>query len=92
MGLKLYSLGGTPMFKQGQIRKFLLISVGFGVVIGLIFPLFASIFTEYKSAELKTLFIISCIAAGIMVGVASYIVANFTLIASLKTLSAFSDD
>ncbi len=36
------------MFKAGQIRKFLLLSLGFGVLMGLIFPIYASFFTEYK--------------------------------------------
>ncbi len=80
------------MLKPGQIRRFLLISVGFGIIIGIIFPFFASMFTVYKSPEMKTWFIFSCIAAGIAVGAFSYLVANVTLISSIRNLYQHFDN
>ncbi|MDQ7094828.1 methyl-accepting chemotaxis protein [Desulfosporosinus sp. PR] len=80
------------MFKSGQIRKFFFISVGFGFAIGILFPFYASIFTIYKSEEMRVLFSISCIAAGIIVGVVSYIVANITLISSIRSLYKHFDN
>jgi Methyl-accepting chemotaxis protein len=43
-------------------------------------------FTVYKSVEMKIWFTFSCIAAGIAVGVFSYLVANITLISSIRSL------
>lgn len=80
------------MFKQGQIRKFLFASIGFGTITGIIFPLFASIFTDYKSGQHKVAFVILCIVAGITVGLVSYFVANLTLIASIKKLHNHFDN
>lgn len=74
------------MFKSGQIRKFLVLSLGFGILMGLIFPIYASIFTEYKSEACKIPFIISCVLAGVAVGLVSYFIAYMTLIKSIKIL------
>lgn len=52
------------MFKAGQTRKFLFYSLAFGEFMGLIFPVFASIFTEYKNDQYRIFFIISCMVAG----------------------------
>ena len=79
------------MFKTGQIRKFRLVSLGFGVCIGIIFPFYTSIFTVYKNEEMRLIFIISCVLAGICVGGVSIIAANFTLISSIKRLYQYFD-
>jgi methyl-accepting chemotaxis protein len=74
------------MFRPGKIRTFLLISVGVGFIMGVIFPLFASIFTIYKNENSKMLFTISCILAGLTVGIISYMVAKVTLISSIEKM------
>jgi methyl-accepting chemotaxis protein len=80
------------MFKAGQIRKFLFLSLGFGLIMGLVFPIFASFFTEYKNKECQIIFIISCIIAGITVGLVSYLIANITIIKSIKMLYKHFDN
>lgn len=74
------------MIKIGQIRKFLLLSLGFGILMGLIFPIFASFFTVYKSQESQFIFITACILAGVTVGAVSYFIAHITIIKSIKGL------
>lgn len=74
------------MNKTGQIRKYLWYSLGFGILMGCIFPVFASFFTTYKSETSRWIFIVACVFAGITVGLVSYFIAHITIIASIKKL------
>lgn len=53
---------------------------------GIIFPVFASFFTVYKSPESKVIFVVACIFAGITVGLMAYFMAHVTIISSIKKL------
>lgn len=74
------------MFKAGQIRRFLFLSLGFGILMGIIFPIFTSFFMEYKNEEGKLIFIVLCIVAGILVGLVAYFIAHLTIIKSIRTM------
>lgn len=80
------------MLKSGQIAKFRTISLGVGVAMGVVFPFYASIFTVYKKSSYAIPFAVSCVLAGIFVGFISFLVANFTLINSIKKLYAHFDN
>ncbi len=69
------------------IRDNFIFSIGFGILVGIIFPLYASLFVHYKSAHLKHLFILSSIAAGVCVGVIAFIITKVTIIRVIKLLS-----
>ncbi len=69
------------------IRQNFFLSVGFGVVVGIIFPIYASLFVNYKSTHLRHLFILSSVAAGICVGIIAFIITRVTIIRVIKLLS-----
>lgn len=71
---------------MGVIRRYMLLSMGAGVVMGAIFPPFASLFTEMRKPEYGLPFVMSCIAAGVVVGFVSYLIGRFTLIAAIRTM------
>ncbi|HAN09767.1 MAG TPA: hypothetical protein DCP90_04045 [Clostridiales bacterium] len=74
------------MLKKGTIRNFLISSIFFGFVVGIIFPYYSVLFTNYKDPSLELPFAISCCVAGISIGIMSYAIANFTIIKSVKRL------
>jgi len=51
---------------------------------GIVFPFFASIFTEYKSSVYQIPFMISCVVAGCIVGVISFFIGKITLINAIR--------
>jgi methyl-accepting chemotaxis protein len=70
------------------IRKFLMFSLLFGVIVGAIFPLYANIFIEsWKSDTMFAAFCAGCIIAGIFVGGFSFLIFKFTILKILKDLS-----
>ena len=72
--------------KKSVIRRYLFLSMLAGIMMGLIFPPFASLFTQYKSPGAALWFILSCVAAGIAVGGLSFLIGRMTLIASIRQL------
>lgn len=70
--------------RNSIIRKYLILSISSGVIMGVIFPPFASIFTVYKKDNFALPFTFLCIGAGIVVGLLSYIIGKYTLINSIK--------
>lgn len=73
-------------FPKSVIRRYFILSIGSGILMGLIFPPFAGLFTIYKKESYSILFTLSCVAAGIIVGLISYYIGKFTLISSIKNL------
>ncbi|HNX23783.1 MAG TPA: methyl-accepting chemotaxis protein [Spirochaetota bacterium] len=75
--------------KEGSIiKKFLIFSLLFGVMVGAIFPLYANIFIEnWKSDMMFITFCAGCIVAGIFVGGFSFLLFRVTILKILKDLS-----
>jgi methyl-accepting chemotaxis protein len=70
------------------IGKFRNYSVLFGIFMGFLFPVYANLFIgTWKSSQHKIFFLTGCIAAGIMVGFASYFIFKITIFKILKNLS-----
>ncbi|MCB1172019.1 MAG: HAMP domain-containing protein [Leptospiraceae bacterium] len=70
------------------IRRFLYYSVGFGILMGLVFPLYAIIFVAgWKSDLMFIFFAAGCILAGIMVGLVSYQIHKSTIMKVVNDLS-----
>ncbi|HRU44819.1 MAG TPA: methyl-accepting chemotaxis protein [Spirochaetota bacterium] len=75
-------------FKKGDIRKFLILSIFSGVIVGLIFPIFTNIFVkEYKSQFLFVLFCVACVLAGLLVGGLSYLIGKLTVLKGIRRLT-----
>lgn len=60
--------------------------VVFGLIMGAIFPFFASIFVQFKSGMLVW-FVVSCLAAGAIVGLINYRLVNNVLMRRLTAIS-----
>lgn len=62
------------------VRRNLILSLGFGVLMGLVFPLYAELFAEFPDATNKELFSAGCILAGILVGLISFLISKVTVV------------
>jgi len=60
--------------------------VGIGVVMGIIFPVYAGFFVNWIP-ERKLFFIIGCLIAGLIVGVVNYLIAFKTLLKPITVMS-----
>lgn len=63
-----------------MIRKNFLYSLLFGLVMGLIFPLYAHFFVDFKSQNHFYFFLSGCILAGIIVGVVAFMITRLTIL------------
>jgi methyl-accepting chemotaxis protein len=71
-----------PSILRNLFISFLL----FGLAMGLIFPLYAEFFVDWKPG-MKIWFAIGCIVAGLSIGVANYIVCKVVLLKRLARIS-----
>ncbi len=69
------------------VRRNFFFSVGFGILVGIIFPVYAGIFVRYKNQYLQHFFVLSCIVAGICVGLLSFFITKVTILCVIKMLS-----
>lgn len=70
------------------IFRFYVYSVLFGILMGIIFPLYANIFiAEWESSGMRYFFIAGCITAGIFVGAFSCIIFRLTILKIIRDLS-----
>ncbi|KNY25800.1 methyl-accepting chemotaxis protein [Pseudobacteroides cellulosolvens] len=74
------------IFRKSVIRRYFILSIVTGIAMGLIFPPFAGLFTYYRKESYSLPFTLSCVTAGIVVGLISYYIGKFTLINSIKDL------
>ena len=74
--------------KRSIVSVYLFSCLAFGLTMGCVFPVYASIFVTYNSPNAKFLFIAGCIVAGLIVGSLSYLIGKLTI---LKTLQKARD-
>ena len=67
------------------LRRMLFAFLAFGIGMGLIFPVFASLFVTFKEGLLEW-FVAACIAAGIVMGLFSYWLLNIMLLKRLQRI------
>ncbi|OHD16842.1 MAG: hypothetical protein A2Z98_11215 [Spirochaetes bacterium GWB1_27_13] len=79
------------MNNKNVVRNYFLTSISFGIIIGIIFPFYSSLFVNYKNQTAFIFFFISCIFAGILVGSISYLIGRFIIISYIKTTSKTLD-
>ena len=72
--------------KTSILRNVMFASLGFGLVIGLIFPFFADLFVDWKPG-MYGWFSLSALAAGATVGLVNYWIVNIILIRRLKRIA-----
>lgn len=75
--------------KPSILRNILFAFVGLGLMMGLVFPFYASFFVNYKEG-LYGWFVAGCLVAGLVIGVLNYYLLNFLLISKLKRIAKIS--
>ncbi len=75
--------------KPSILRNILFAFLGFGITMGVIFPFYAGMFVEFKEG-LYWWFVIGCLVAGTVIGVANYYILNILLISKLKRIAQIS--
>ena len=76
--------------KSSILRNILIAFMSLGVLVGMIFPFFASIFVEFKEG-LYGWFVVGCLIAGGIIGLCNYAILNFLLIQKLKSIATVSN-
>ena len=72
--------------KPSILRTLFISYLGFGLAMGLLFPLYAQFFVEWKP-DMQLWFNIGCIIAGLSIGVANYWVCKQVLLRRLQRIS-----
>ncbi|WP_428603761.1 methyl-accepting chemotaxis protein [Sedimenticola sp.] len=72
--------------KPSILRTLLMAYLGFGLAMGLLFPLYAQFFVEWKPG-MQLWFNIGCLIAGLTIGIANYWVCKQVLLRRLKRIS-----
>ena len=79
------------MWSEPSILRRLKISfLGFGLLMGVVFPIYASFFVNYKSG-MQAWFIAGCLIAGVVVGVVNYLVTQMVLLRKLGRIAEVAD-
>ena len=72
--------------KPSILRNLLFSYLGFGVVVAIIFPFYADFFVEWKPGMLVW-FVVGCLVAGLIIGIANYWLFNIILLQKLRRIS-----
>lgn len=70
---------------RSVIKNLSIFMIGFGILIGIIFPFFVMVFGIEPKIALSPFFVLSCIMAGACVGVVNIILTRTILVKRLKT-------
>ena len=89
----------TPTAKASRDRRivlrYLLCCMGFGLVMGFIFPLYAGFFVTFDSRAANLVFDGGCVVAGLLVGACSYLIGKIILLRAIgqvrERLAALGD-
>ncbi len=75
-----------------KIKSFVMLnfylSMGFGILMGLVFPIYANFFVEFKSKLAFSIFISGCILAGIIVGAVAFFISKITILRLVKRVNS----
>jgi methyl-accepting chemotaxis protein len=72
--------------KTSILRNMFLAYLGFGIMMGIIFPFFADFFVTWKDG-MYIGFTISCLVAGVVMGLATFQIMKVMLVRKLETIS-----
>jgi len=78
--------------KKSIIRNFLVYSLAFGFIMGVVFRLVTPFFVTFKSPTLDIIFTAMCIFAGLCVGIISYLIGKVILINTIHKVKVYAKD
>lgn len=73
--------------KRSVIKNLSFFMIGFGILIGIIFPFFVMVFGIEPEIALSPFFVLSCIMAGACVGVVNIVLTRTILVKRLKAIT-----
>jgi len=78
--------------KRSIVSNYLIFCMGFGILMGCIFPVYASFFVQYNSPLAKILFIGGCLIAGAVVGGLSFAIGKVTILKAIRNATSLSNE
>lgn len=72
--------------KKSLLRNLLISFLAFGLIVALIFPFYANFFVDWKQGMLPW-FVLGCVIAGLIIGVANYWLLSIILLKNLRNIS-----
>ncbi|MCU7940327.1 MAG: methyl-accepting chemotaxis protein [gamma proteobacterium symbiont of Bathyaustriella thionipta] len=72
--------------KTSILKNLFLAFIAFGMLLGLVFPVWASLFVEWKEG-MHLWFVLSCVVAGVTIGLANYWLLKIILLKRLQCIS-----
>ena len=72
--------------KKSILKNVVLAYLGFGLAMGLIFPIYADFFVEWKPG-LKIWFVVGCIIAGIILGISNFLILRQIMLRPMNRIS-----
>jgi methyl-accepting chemotaxis protein len=72
--------------KSSILRNLMMAFMGFGLAMGMIFPVYASFFVDWKEG-MRVWFISGCVMAGLIMGIANYMLLKMLLVDKLQSIS-----
>lgn len=75
------------MNSKSILRKLQIYMLGFGIAMGIVFPIYANFFVEFKDGML-VFFVAGCLMAGVTVGLVSFLFVKLILLKKLKEVSS----
>lgn len=83
--------GGLDESREPQNRRivfhYFAFSLAFGVVMGLVFPIYAGFFVVFKSAAHRAIFTAGCVVAGVAVGLFGFLIGNATVLSVVREIA-----
>ena len=76
--------------KPSILRNLGIAFIGFGLVMGIVFPFYAQFFVEWKPGMYRW-FVIGCLVAGTTIGVVNYWLVNLVLLRKLRRISTVAN-
>jgi methyl-accepting chemotaxis protein len=68
------------------IRLNFYLSLGFGLLMGIIFPVYAGFFVSFNTPLAMLIFIVGCLIAGVMVGLGAYLITKQTILKVIRSV------
>lgn len=77
--------------KKSILRRVLFAYLGFGIAMGIIFPIYADFFVEWNPGT-KGIFIAGCIIAGIVLGMANFMILKLIMLKPMNRIATVANE
>ena len=74
------------------VARYFVLSLAFGLAMGLLFPVYAGFFAEFRSGSSHTIFSLGCVGAGLLVGLVSFLIGRITVLRVIRGVAGRLDE